>query len=145
MIDLPLFEGRHRTLQARLDALGPAFENIGARGESGDIDEAGREAVRQSAASGVSRLLVHQEFGGNFEVYAAYRKAEENGLIGVGPKTTKKTVEAIPPLPRHFAPHQIEQAIQSRWNNSTALRQEFAGNYEPFRAYCIAHSQGLCA
>jgi hypothetical protein len=87
---------------------------------------------------------LHEEFAGDFSVYAAYRKAELDGLIGFGPKMSKEPLEDIPPLPQHLAPHQIEQELQSRWNRSLALQQEFAGNFEPFRAYCMAKSQGLC-
>jgi hypothetical protein len=85
------------------------------------------------------------EFGSNFETYAAYRKAEEAGLIGFGPKTKKETLEDIPPLARHLSPEQVEQKIQARWDRSPGLQEEFGRNFSSFRAYCIAHSKGLCA
>lgn len=83
-----------------------------------------------------------KEFAGNFEIYQAYYRAERKELIG---GTKKEVVEEITPLPRHLAPHQIEQELQARWNRSKALRDEFGGNIAPFRAYCIAKSKGLCA
>lgn len=65
MIDLPIFDERHRALQDRLDALPGRFDAIAAKGESGEVDEAGRDAVRECADAGLSRLLVPREYGGD--------------------------------------------------------------------------------
>jgi hypothetical protein len=85
---------------------------------------------------------LRQEMGGNFEVYAAYRKAELAGLIG---GTKKEILEDIPPLARHLSPQQVEQEVQARWDRSQGLQEEFGWNFSSFRSYCIAHSKGLCA
>ncbi len=64
MIDLPFFDDRHRTLHARLNDLS-RFESIAARGESGEVDQAGRDAIRECAALGLCRLVVPRDFGGD--------------------------------------------------------------------------------
>ena len=64
MIALPFFDERHRKLQSRLEAVGARFEPIAANGEAGDVDQAGRDALRECAALGLCRLLVPLEFGG---------------------------------------------------------------------------------
>jgi acyl-CoA dehydrogenase len=65
VIELPFFDDRHRALQSRLDALSGRFDAIAVRGEAGEVDEAGRDAARECAAAGLSRLLVPREFGGD--------------------------------------------------------------------------------
>jgi acyl-CoA dehydrogenase len=68
MLDLPLFEPRHRDLRTRLEGETAPFEAIAARGESGDpdaVDGAGRDAIRECARLGLCRLLVPREFGGD--------------------------------------------------------------------------------
>ncbi len=65
MIDLPFFEDRHRVLHGRLQNLGARFEPLSARAEAGDVDEAGRGAIRECAALGLCRLFVAPDFGGD--------------------------------------------------------------------------------
>jgi acyl-CoA dehydrogenase len=65
VIGLPLFDDRHRSLSARLQAAAAAFAPLADRGETGDVDEAGREAIRTCAELGLCRLLVPREFGGH--------------------------------------------------------------------------------
>ena len=64
MIDLPLFDDRHRTLHARLAGAIAQFEAITARAESGDVDGAGRDAIRECATLGLCRLLIPSTLGG---------------------------------------------------------------------------------
>ena len=64
MIDLPLFDERHRALQTRLENL-TSLEAITARAEAGDVDAAGRDALRECAGLGLCRLLIPAEFGGD--------------------------------------------------------------------------------
>lgn len=64
MIALPLFEDRHRALHARLRDVRARLEPIALRGEAGEVDEAGRDAIRVCAQLGLCRLLVAAEFGG---------------------------------------------------------------------------------
>ena len=65
MLTLPLFDDRHRTLHARLHDLSARLEPISARAEAGEVDEAGRDAIRECSAFGLCRLLVPLEFGGD--------------------------------------------------------------------------------
>ena len=65
MIALPLFDDRHRSLHARLAGLRPALEPIAAQGEGGEVDAAGRAAIRACADAGLCRLLVPTEYGGD--------------------------------------------------------------------------------
>ena len=58
MIDLPLFDDSHRALHARLQGVGARFAPIAAQGESGEEDEAGREAIRACADLGLCELLL---------------------------------------------------------------------------------------
>ena len=46
MIELPLFDDSHRVLQGRLQGISSRFASIAARGEAGEEDDAGREAIR---------------------------------------------------------------------------------------------------
>ncbi|HJR59198.1 MAG TPA: acyl-CoA dehydrogenase family protein [Vicinamibacterales bacterium] len=64
LLTLPLFEERHRALSVRLKEVVPRLEALGLRGDSGGVDEAGREAIRTCAALGLCRLLAPREFGG---------------------------------------------------------------------------------
>lgn len=64
MIELPFFEERHRALAARLERIDTAFAPIANRGEAGEVDAAGRDAMRTCAALGLCRLLVSHEHGG---------------------------------------------------------------------------------
>ena len=64
MIALPLFEDRHRALQVRLQHIEAVFAPIAARGESGDVDGAGLDAIRECTKFGLGRLVVPPEFGG---------------------------------------------------------------------------------
>ena len=56
MIELPLFDDSHRALHGRLQGISPRFAAIAARGEAGDEDEAGREAIRACAELGLCEL-----------------------------------------------------------------------------------------
>ena len=56
MIELPLFDDSHRALHGRLQEISSRFGGIAARGESGDEDEAGREAIRVCAELGLCEL-----------------------------------------------------------------------------------------
>lgn len=64
MITLPLFEGRHEALYAQLASVRASLEPIAVRGESDEVDEAGRDAIRAAADLGLCRLLVPTAFGG---------------------------------------------------------------------------------
>ena len=64
MITLPLFEERHQALHASLAHVRAELEPIAARGEAGEVDEAGRDAIRTAADLGLCRLLVPTAFGG---------------------------------------------------------------------------------
>ncbi|HVL65974.1 MAG TPA: acyl-CoA dehydrogenase family protein [Vicinamibacterales bacterium] len=64
MIDLPLFDDSHRALAARLRDVMARVEPIAARGDDGEVDAAGREAIAVCAELGLCRLLVPREFGG---------------------------------------------------------------------------------
>ncbi|HVH55295.1 MAG TPA: acyl-CoA dehydrogenase family protein [Vicinamibacterales bacterium] len=64
MIDLPFFEDRHRSLQERLRGIAAVFDPIALRGEAGEVDAAGRDAVRECARLDLCRLLIPREYGG---------------------------------------------------------------------------------
>ena len=64
MIDLPFFDDRHRELLARARAAAAEIEPLAARGESGDVDGAAREAMRICAAHRLCELLVDRKYGG---------------------------------------------------------------------------------
>jgi acyl-CoA dehydrogenase len=64
MIDLPFFEDRHRALQERLSGIAAHVDPIAARGEAGEVDAAGRDAVRECARLDLCRLLIPREYGG---------------------------------------------------------------------------------
>ena len=57
MIELPLFDESHRALHKRLRDIAPRFAPIAARGEAGEEDGAGRDAIRECAALGLCALL----------------------------------------------------------------------------------------
>lgn len=65
MIHLPFFDDSHRTLHARLQNLAPRFEPLSVRAEAGEVDEAGRDAIRECATLGLCRLLVPPDCGGD--------------------------------------------------------------------------------
>jgi acyl-CoA dehydrogenase len=65
MIDLPFFDGRHKTLHARLKGSAARLDGISARGDAGDVDAAARDGLRECADLGLCRLLVPSEFGGD--------------------------------------------------------------------------------
>lgn len=65
MIDLPFFEDRHRALQAWLRNVIHRFAGIAARGEAGEVDDAGRDAVRLCAETGLCRALLPLQFSGD--------------------------------------------------------------------------------
>lgn len=65
MIELPFFEDHHRVLHARLRGIAATFTPVAVRGEAGDVDAAGRDAIRECTALGLCRLLVPREHGGD--------------------------------------------------------------------------------
>jgi acyl-CoA dehydrogenase len=65
LIDTPWFDDRHRSLHARLQPLRDRFEGIVEQGERGDVDEAGRAAIRHCAELGLCRQLVPADSGGD--------------------------------------------------------------------------------
>lgn len=65
MIRLPFFDDRHRALHARLQDVRARLAPISARAEAGEVDEAGRDAIRACAALGLCRLLVARDHGGD--------------------------------------------------------------------------------
>jgi acyl-CoA dehydrogenase len=64
VIDLPFFDAWHRELLARARAAAAEIEPLAARGESGDVDGAAREAMRTCAAHRLCELLVDRKYGG---------------------------------------------------------------------------------
>ena len=56
MIELPLFDESHRALHQRLQRIAARFEPIAARGEAGEEDAAGREAIGVCADLGLCEL-----------------------------------------------------------------------------------------
>ncbi|MGH6884779.1 MAG: acyl-CoA dehydrogenase family protein [Geminicoccales bacterium] len=65
ILELPFFEQRHRDLWKRLRAVATEIAPLAERGESGNVDETGREAIRVCADRGLCRLLVPREHGGD--------------------------------------------------------------------------------
>ena len=65
MIELPFFEDRHRSLHTGLAAVRARLEPIALDGEAGNVDAAGREAIRMCVELGLCRLLVPTGFGGD--------------------------------------------------------------------------------
>ena len=65
MLDLPFFDDRHRAFQAEVRQATAALDAVARRGEAGEVDEAGREAIAFCAANGLCRLVVPPEFGGS--------------------------------------------------------------------------------
>jgi acyl-CoA dehydrogenase len=65
MITLPLFDERHRALRARLHDVRSTLEPLAARGEAGQVDEAGRDAIRACTHLGLCQLLVPTDVGGD--------------------------------------------------------------------------------
>jgi acyl-CoA dehydrogenase len=64
MIDLPFFDDRHRQVSSDLAGLADELAPLAERGEAGDVDYAGAEAIRIFAARGLCRRLVPREHGG---------------------------------------------------------------------------------
>jgi alkylation response protein AidB-like acyl-CoA dehydrogenase len=64
MSELPFFEARHADLRARTRRAGAAFARVSERGEAGDVEGAGREAIGICAREGLCRLLVGRDHGG---------------------------------------------------------------------------------
>ncbi|MDQ3421168.1 MAG: acyl-CoA dehydrogenase family protein [Acidobacteriota bacterium] len=64
MITLPLFEDRHQSLYGQLAGVRGTLEPIAVRGEAGEVDAAGRDAIRTCADLGLCVLLVPTAFGG---------------------------------------------------------------------------------
>jgi acyl-CoA dehydrogenase len=65
MIETPWFDDRHRALHARLQSLEERFAGVIEQGERGDVDDAGREAIRHCAGLGFCRQLVPVDAGGD--------------------------------------------------------------------------------
>lgn len=64
-MELPFFEDRHRDFRERLSIAAAALVPLADRGDAGDVDETGREAIRICAEHGLCRLLVPSEYGGD--------------------------------------------------------------------------------
>lgn len=64
MIELPLFDERHRQLLQRLTGLDEALRPIAERGEGGEVDEAARDTIRACTELGLCRFLIPREAGG---------------------------------------------------------------------------------
>ena len=64
MIDLPFFDVQHRQVSSALSELAADLAPLADRGEAGDADGAGREALRIFAARGLCRRLVPRDHGG---------------------------------------------------------------------------------
>jgi acyl-CoA dehydrogenase len=62
--DLPFFDNHHRQLASRLPGITSELTGMAERGESGDVDGAGRDAIRIGARHGLFRYFVAREFGG---------------------------------------------------------------------------------
>ena len=71
MIELPLFDQSHRALHQRLQDVQARFEPIAARGEAGEEDEAGRDAIRECVALGLCEILL----GGSLRSVCLAREA----------------------------------------------------------------------
>ena len=65
LLNLPLFEQRHRDLWEQLRGVAEEIAPLAERGDAGDVDGAGREAIRVCADRGLCRLLVPREHGGD--------------------------------------------------------------------------------
>jgi acyl-CoA dehydrogenase len=63
--ELPFFEQPHQELWERLQPVVDEISPLAARGESGDVDGAGTDAIRICAQHGLCRLLVPPEYGGD--------------------------------------------------------------------------------
>jgi len=65
MIASPFFDERHRALHGRLSDLRSRLRSVADQGEAGEVDQAGREAIRHCADLGLCRLLVPAGAGGD--------------------------------------------------------------------------------
>jgi acyl-CoA dehydrogenase len=65
MLNLPFFNDRHLELSERLRTIADDFAALADRGEAGDVDGAGRDAIRLCATHGLCRLMVPREHGGD--------------------------------------------------------------------------------
>jgi hypothetical protein len=65
---------------------------------------------------------IREEFGGDFEVYSAYRLGEDHGLISPG-KRGKHPLSTL----------QLLEKITLEWDVNYSVRQRF-GNFDAFRA-----------
>jgi acyl-CoA dehydrogenase len=64
MIELPFFDDPHRRLAPALTEISRELAPLAARGEAGDADGAGRDALRILSNRGLTRRLVPREYGG---------------------------------------------------------------------------------
>jgi hypothetical protein len=65
---------------------------------------------------------IREEFGNNFEIYSAYRLAEDRGLIGFS-KPEKRRLTTL----------QTIEKIQLQWSTNPYLRDKWP-NFDAFRA-----------
>jgi hypothetical protein len=65
---------------------------------------------------------IQKEFGGNYESYAAYRKAEDAGQIGLNPSTK-----------RRLSTLQTLEKISLEWQLTPSLREKFS-DFDTYRA-----------
>lgn len=66
---------------------------------------------------------IREEFGGNFEPYAAYRLAEDRGLIG-GSTHAKRRLSVL----------QVVEKINLEWQLTPTLRERFS-SFDSFRKH----------
>ena len=84
MIELPLFDDRHRSLHARVASARERLDPIALAGEAGEVEQAGRDAIRICAELGLCRLLVPSAFGGDGLDLRALCIAREGLAAGSG-------------------------------------------------------------
>lgn len=134
MIHLPFFDERHRALQDRLAGLAGRFDAIATRGEAGEVDEAGRDAVRECAAAGLSRLLVPREFGGDGLDLRSVCLAREALAAGSGLADAVFAVQGLGSYPialsgnRALAPRYLPAIAEGQAIAAFALTEENAGS-----------------
>ena len=133
MLNLPFFDDRHRALQSRLQNLGH-LEAITARAESGDVDAAGRDAIRECAALGLCRLLIPQEFGGDGPDLRSLCVAREALASASGVTDAVFAVQGLATFPlassgnRAMAGRYLPDAAEGRSIGAFAMTEPGAGS-----------------
>ena len=99
MLDLPLFEDRHRALRSRLEGASGRFDAATALGERGAVDDAGRDAIRLCTELGLCHLLVPREFGGDGWDLRSVCLARESVAFGSGLADAVFAVQGLGSMP----------------------------------------------